>query len=452
MEQEVTLLEMLEAREARASRQREILDSLGCPVVSFTMNIPGPVKNGPTIRRAFREGLLRLDAALETAGLSTLSREEIDRPTGCEALWAVRGSGRQIKELCAAIEDRDPLGRLFDLDVLDPERGGWSREDLGLSPRRCLVCGRVGKGCASRRLHTVEELRQRTGAILRDFFARQDRDALAGQAARALMYEVCTTPKPGLVDRANCGSHRDMDLFTFLDSTAALLPYWRQAVSIGQETAALLPEKTFLRLREAGVEAERAMLQATRGINTHKGMIFSMGCLLGASGRLWRPEGPCRDAARLLEECARMSAGAVEDAFSALTPETARTFGARLYLETGLRGIRGEVAGGFPSVLLTGLPTLRALLERGVSMERAGVSVLLALMARTVDTNLIARGGPEGQRWAAAQAAGLLAQGLLPAPEAVEALDREMIRRNLSPGGCADLLAVTYFLHAVTDG
>ena len=70
-------------------------------------------------------------------------------------------------------------------------------------------------------------------------------------------------------------------------------------------------------------------------------------------------------AARLLEECARMSAGAVEDAFSALTPETARTFGARLYLETGLRGIRGEVAGGFPSVLLTGLPTLRALLERG---------------------------------------------------------------------------------------
>lgn len=197
MEQEVTLLEMLEAREARASRQREILDSLGCPVVSFTMNIPGPVKNGPTIRRAFREGLLRLDAALETAGLSTLSREEIDRPTGCEALWAVQGPGRQIKELCASIEDRDPLGRLFDLDVLEPERGGWSREDLGLSPRRCLVCGRVGKGCASRRLHTVEELRQRTGAILRDFFARTDREMLAGQAARALMYEVCTTPKPG---------------------------------------------------------------------------------------------------------------------------------------------------------------------------------------------------------------------------------------------------------------
>ena len=91
-------------------------------------------------------------------------------------------------------------------------------------------------------------------------------------------------------------------------------------------------------------------------------------------------------------------------------------------------------------------------LREGVSLERAGISVLLALMARMSDTNLIARGGPEGQRWAAAQAAELLAQSPLPALEAVEALDREMIRRNLSPGGCADLLAVTYFLHAVTDG
>ncbi len=457
MEQEVTLLEMLEAREARASRQREILDSLGCPVVSFTMNIPGPVKNGPTIRRAFREGLLRLDAALETAGLSTLSREEIDRPTGCEALWAVRGSGRQIKELCATIEDRDPLGRLFDLDVLDPERGGWSREDLGLSPRRCLVCGRVGKGCASRRLHTVEELRQRTGAILRDFFARQDRDALAGQAARALMYEVCTTPKPGLVDRANCGSHRDMDLFTFLDSTAALLPYWRQAVSIGQETAALLPEETFLRLREAGVEAERAMLQATRGINTHKGMIFSMGCLLGASGRLWRPEGPAPAVSDQLPRGDRRAPS------GGVRPDVRRGGGGRLLRpHPGNRPhLRGPSVSGDRPAWHPGRGGRRLPLRpadrpahppRPAGAWRAGVSVLLALMARTVDTNLIARGGPEGQRWAAAQAAGLLAQGLLPAPEAVEALDREMIRRNLSPGGCADLLAVTYFLHAVTDG
>ncbi len=106
------------------------------------------------------------------------------------------------------------------------------------------------------------------------------------------MYEVCTTPKPGLVDRHNNGSHRDMDLFTFLDSTTALLPYWHQAVSIGQETAGLLPEETFARLREAGLAAERAMFRATGGVNTHKGAVFSLGCVLGAAGRLWTRRGP----------------------------------------------------------------------------------------------------------------------------------------------------------------
>lgn len=247
------------------------------------------------------------------------------------------------------------MGRLFDLDVLDPEGGKWDRESLGLPPRPCLVCGKAGKGCASRRLHSVEELQTRTQAILRDFFAGKDGTWLAGQAARALLYEVATTPKPGLVDRANSGSHRDMDFFTFLDSTAALLPYLEQAVAAGQETAQRPPEETFTRLREMGLAAERAMFGATQGVNTHKGAIFSLGCVLGACGRLWTPEGICRDPERILAECGR-----------------------------------------------------------------------------------------EGQQWAAERASRILSQG--PTRRALERLDREMIARNLSPGGCADLLAVTYFL------
>lgn len=446
MEREVTLMEMLEAREARASRQRELLEQYACPVVSFTLNIAGPVKNGPVLRRAFREGLARLEDALAAHGLHPLHQEEVDRPTGCEALWAVSGPGRAIKALCAQIEDRDALGRLFDLDVLEPGTGKWDREALGLPPRPCLVCGKAGKGCASRRLHPVAEIQAKTRAILRDFFARKDREFLAAQGARALMYEVCTTPKPGLVDRHNNGSHRDMDVFTFLDSTAALLPYLNQAAAIGQETAHRPPEETFQRLREAGLEAERAMFQATHGVNTHKGAIFSMGCLLGASGRLWTPEGPCRNPERLLAECARMSAPAAEAFFAALTPENTRTAGERLYVETGARGVRGEAADGFPSVLETGLPALRAALEEGASLEEAGAAALLALMARTGDTNLFARGGAEGQAWAMERAGALLEGGPRPAREAVEALDRAMIQKNLSPGGCADLLSITYFL------
>ena len=243
MDREVTLMEMLEAREVRAGRQRELLERYARPVVSFTLNIAGPVKNGPVIRRAFREGLLRLEDALAARGLRPLHQEEVDRPTGCEALWVVDGPARTVKELCAGIEDRDALGRLFDLDVLDPEGGKWDREALGLPPRPCLVCGKAGKGCASRRLHPVEEIQEKTQTILRDFFAEKDRKFLAAQGARALLYEVCTTPKPGLVDRHNNGSHKDMDVFTFLDSTAALLPYLERAAAIGQETARMMPRR-----------------------------------------------------------------------------------------------------------------------------------------------------------------------------------------------------------------
>ena len=103
MDREVTLMEMLEAREVRAGRQRELLARYARPVVSFTLNIAGPVKNGPVIRRAFREGLLRLEDALAARGLRPLHQEEVDRPTGCEALWAVDGPARTAKELCALV-------------------------------------------------------------------------------------------------------------------------------------------------------------------------------------------------------------------------------------------------------------------------------------------------------------------------------------------------------------
>lgn len=298
----------------------------------------------------------------------------------------------------------------------------------------------------------MEEIQGKTRAILRDFFAEQDRKLLAAQGARALLYEVCTTPKPGLVDRHNNGSHKDMDVFTFLDSTAALLPYLERAAAIGQETAHMTPEETFERLREAGLEAERTMLRATGGVNTHKGAIFSLGCVLGACGRLWTPEGPCREPEEILAECGRMSAPAAEGFFAALTRENARTAGERLYVETGARGVRGEAAEGFPAVLKIGLPALRAALDQGAGLEEAGAAALLALTAGTADTNLFARGGLEGQRWAARQAGALLEGGPRPDPEAVRELDRAMIQRNLSPGGCADLLAITYFLYFMWKG
>lgn len=445
MEHAVTLMEMLGAREARAMRQQQLLEEYQLPVISFCLNIAGPVKNSPVLRRAFREGQERLVCALLAGRLDVVHREEVDQPTGCEALWVVRGDGRAVKELCVELEDRDALGRLFDLDVLDPMSGKWDRTQLGQPPRKCLVCGKEGKGCASRRLHTVEELQGATQVILEDYFSQKDQQALGALAAKALLYEVCTTPKPGLVDRSNNGSHRDMDVFTFLDSTAALLPYFEEAVRLGMETRDLPAQETFRRLRQAGAAGERAMFRATGGVNTHKGAVFTLGTVCAVAGRLWTAVGFSKDLEVTLVLCGEMSAQAVQEDFEAIRREGAHTTGQRLYLEHGLEGIRGELSRGLPAVAQIGLPTLHRRLEAGDSLEQAGVQVLLALMAQVVDTNLIARGGLEGQQWAMEQAKNLT-QGRAATQQEAEKLDRALIERNLSPGGCADLLAITYFL------
>ena len=447
MEREVTLSEILAAREARAQRQRALLEAHGLPVVSFCMNIAGPVKNGPAIRRAFQEGMLRLNEALRGARMAVECSEQADGPTGCEALLAVRGDAWAIKRLCVDLEDEDALGRLFDLDVLMPGGEKLDRERLNLPPRPCLICGRAGKGCASRRVHAVEALQRRTREILAEHFARADGDRIASQAARALLNEVCAAPKPGLVDRIGSGSHRDMDIFTFVDSTAALLPYLRRAVEIGQRTAALPPKETFRQLRRAGLRAERAMFDATNGVNTHKGAIFSLGTVCAAAGRLWTVERPCAPVETLLTECARMSADAVAEDLAAIQSSGAETSGQALYLARGLRGIRGELASGLPAVLHTGLPALRAALSQGATLERAGAYALLHLIAQVEDTNLYARGGVEGQRWASERAAEQIRGGHLPTPEELAALDRDFVGKNLSPGGCADLLAIPYFMY-----
>ena len=448
MEREVTLSEVLAAREDRVARQAELLAAFGAPLISFTMNIAGPVKDTALIRRAFFAGCTMLETDLERAELPVACRQEKLAPTGCEAYYVVNGDPLAVKRVCAAVEDRTPLGRLFDMDVIGPDGQKLDRAAVGGGERSCIVCGAAGRGCASRRVHTVEELQEATRRIMTDHFAAADGEEISWLGSAALSREVVTTPKPGLVDRANNGSHCDMDIHTFRASIEALAPYWGECFSIGRKTAAEPPEETFRRLRETGKEAEKMMLAATAGVNTHKGAIFTLGAVCGAVGRLWKPEEPCRDPERIAAECAIMTKAAVEADWAAMEklPEERLTAGQRLYRRHGLTGIRGEVAEGLPGVIETALPAYRRALAAGRSSNDAGAITLLYLIARGTDTNMAARGGLALAAEAAERVRDLLRRDPLPETEEIAALDRWFIEKNLSPGGCADLLAVAYFL------
>ncbi|MDO5336354.1 MAG: triphosphoribosyl-dephospho-CoA synthase CitG [Eubacteriales bacterium] len=319
------------------------------------------------------------------------------------------------------------------------------RTELGLSPRRCLVCGRPAKECARSRTHSVEDLQNCTKQILVNAIEEADVRDTARLAVRALLYEVCTTPKPGLVDRSNSGSHKDMDIFTFMDSACALFPYFESCTRIGRQTSGLPAAETFLRLRPAGKKAEADMFSATKGINTHKGAIFSVGILCAALGRL--PRDQWRMPERILKECAAMTQGLTASDFAGLTEETAVTTGQKLYLHYQITGIRGQVEAGFPAVQYTGLPILKEGLARGLSINDAGCAALLALMASATDTNLIARSDVVTQQKTVENIKEVLARTPYPDKQILEQLDRNFIEKNLSPGGSADLLAICYFLY-----
>jgi holo-ACP synthase/triphosphoribosyl-dephospho-CoA synthase len=111
-------------------------------------------------------------------------------------------------------------------------------------------------------------------------------------------------------------------------------------------------------------------------------------------------------------------------------------------------GARGEIAEGLPSVTRTALPMFRELLEKGYDRNTAGAGAFIALVARGTDTNMIKRGGQKAAMDAAEQAAKIVSHGKTTDAGCLEELDKSFIAQNLSPGGCADLLAITYFLYA----
>ena len=440
MDEIVELSQMLEARDRRARRQRELLDQYRLPLVSFTMNIAGPVKNSPSIRRGFALGRELLFGQLMRVKAPVIFREEVDAPTGCEGLYVVDMQAKALKALTVELEEQTEPGRLFDLDVLSPDGEKLERP----VPRRCLVCGRPVGECARSRAHSVPELQAKTRALLTAALDRHDAGAVASLAVRALLCEVAVTPKPGLVDRENNGSHRDMDFYTFLMSASVLPPYFARCFSIGRETAAEPAAGTFSRLRVPGKLAEGDMLRVTGGVNTHKGAIFTLGLVCGALGRM-APQNRS-DPALVLAQVSAM-AREVEKELSDPAGTNALTNGQRLFASCGVTGVRGQAAAGYPTVLQYGLPVLEEGLKLGKSRDEAGAAALLAILSRTTDTNMISRGGVEKQREKSAALQKLLDGKPYPDLETLRALDREYTAENLSPGGSADLLALCWMLH-----
>ena len=273
---------------------------------------------------------------------------------------------------------------------------------------------------------------------------------IASAAVEAMLYEVAAAPKPGLVDRFGRGAHSDMDIFSFLSGASALHGCFDRMARVGYEWRFAPVKNMWAELRQAGMEAEAGMYRATGGVNTQKGEIFSLGILSACAGRL--AEQKQAGAAEICSTAAQLCEGLCEKDLARIRKEGAASEGQRAFLEYGCKGIRGEAESGYHTVMTVSLPVYRQLRAEGHPANDALVQTLLYLIAETDDSNVAARCGPETASLARRRAAEAIRLGgiLTASGKAdVERMDAEFIARNISPGGCADLLAVTHFLYVL---
>lgn len=439
---EVGLEEMLAARECRAASVRRLMEQ-GETVVSLLLNVPGPYKRSALFDAAFAAGKGAVLRGFAGCGWQIKVSEEAALDTGLEARWVLDAPALQVKRTLCEIEQAHRLGRFFDIDVLGSQ-GAVSRTALGLPERGCMLCGAPGRGCARSRAHTVAQLVTFMEHTIRDYCNGESADKIAALATEALLCEVCTTPKPGLVDRANAGAHRDMDIFTFVKSAAALTPYFRSAALCGAQTREEKPGELLALLRGRGLLAEQQMLAATGGVNTHKGAIFSLGILCAAMGRL---DDKAPDARQLLDLCGQIAAPAAQ----MVSP--AQTHGRAAKERYGVGGIRAEAAAGFPSVEKIALPELRRRIASAASLNDAAVAALLRLIGTVEDSNLVTRVGPVRAATLKHEVNALFADQPNTATllQRATVLDQRFIAENASPGGCADLLAMALLVWLYCD-
>ncbi|MBZ6527305.1 triphosphoribosyl-dephospho-CoA synthase CitG [Aerococcaceae bacterium DSM 111021] len=270
-------------------------------------------------------------------------------------------------------------------------------------------------------------------------------------ATKALMYEVSLSPKPGLVDRLNNGSHRDMNFFTFVDSVLSFEPFFKQYYELGrslQQTNDL--NGLFKGSRRIGINAEIAMFEATRGINTHKGANFSFALLLVAVGYIIEREQLSTWSASHTTEAFQLIRLMTKDTllkdFDDIHTKEHLSHGERLYIEHGITGIRGEAVSGYPILQDVLMPYLRSL--DNPMLEHNLLKALMLIMGHIEDGNIIHRGGFEAWETIKIEALELFNQQSEPRKflESLHEYDQVMIERHLSPGGAADALALGIFL------
>ena len=412
----VTMEDMLAEREERAAHSMSLTDR--GTVVCMTMNLIGEYKV-----LAFSRAVFDTYCYVVNTAISATYSEYLHKDTGDTAFFVTDLPPADVKRICEMIEDAEPTGRLLDIDVFDENGEKLSRH----SKRRCLICDKPAAECSRSRAHGVPAIRERTQFLLSDFYAKE----VCAMAEQALIDEVDTTPKPGLVDRNNSGANPDMTYDMFIKSAEAISPYFGKMFTIAGCFSGIGAEMADV-LRKVGMEAEHAMFAATGGVNTHKGAIYSLGLMCAGAGFVLSYNGSFRDMVKAAAEIAFELSYEITDQ---------HTHGIEACKKYGVTGARGEAIGGFRTVLYAFDRIKYYADDRGLDTNTAYPLAINDIMAVMSDTNVLHRAGMEGLEFMRSEAKAIAEMRENQRIDDMKELDEELIKRNISPGGCADALA-----------
>ncbi|MCT4587860.1 MAG: triphosphoribosyl-dephospho-CoA synthase [Carboxylicivirga sp.] len=449
---------LLAAREARQQRKMELV-AKGFHLISLQLNIPGLPKSNASLKEfiaivdeAFKRFLLSHNANNQYSKKLQLSDEAGD--TIYYLFQASHFDAWQLKELTEQFEESFSLGRIVDLDVL-------SNEGVPLSSgkaKACFICEQSALHCRQNKRHAIEEVRLAMIEAITDFMLKHKQDKMlndvAGFAVKGLLHEVALSPKPGLVCRNSMGAHSDMDYLTFINAIASLSPYFmeinRYALSYNaKDVSAALPV-----IKNIGMQMELAMFETTNGVNTHKGAIFLMAISCFAMVRVIKRLGYLKITA-FSSVIQQLTRGLVQRELCAAGKGAELSHGQQCFALYGLQaaGARGEAEQGLPTVLHHSLPALNHIINKDFNsytdkdLNHLLTPVLLRIMTINNDTNVLYRHDKTVLEQLKSKSLQALEEWEKGCKNSYEQLVKWCNSNRISPGGSADLLAVTIALH-----
>lgn len=455
-----SLEKFLDAREERVEKQKKILETHKGTLIVVRANYPGEAKNEYPSTEIVKIISSEVDKYF---GKDIIYKDETLTLEGTIDFFIVKLDVDEVKKICVLIEEKHPLGRFVDIDVYDNLGNSFSRTKYGYPQRKCYLCEELAVVCTRAMKHNLKDIKNHILKSYEKYLKNESlrikiSEKLGELALKACILELSCHPSFGLVSPLTSGAHKDMNYFTFLNSSFAIKRGLTEMSYLGFSYLDI--NEIFKRSRDIGIQAEKEMFLATKNINTHKGIIFIFGVTLVSVAKVLYEKyiGSNQDISSIdidNKELEKVSENIRKCCVNILAdfdriPEKIRlgeklTNGEKLYLDYGFLGIRGEVKDGMSFIFQEILPFLEKEMSVGHELNFSLVKTLLFLMTKINDSTIVNRVGVEVLESVKNDAKLLLSKGV-PLDEAFE-LEERYSKSRISPGGSADLLAITIFLY-----